>query len=179
MAWRVYAIQIGNHDDKLLVNWCTRKPVEMLREFKIKHPNLADSILRDDLCPDEEFPFKNIAIGKARSLVKRLEEKGFETIAGGPLLNYEYRGYAIEISPDNNLIYVGVSRYSPEVRYKQHVLDFYGSDDVRNARLSGEKITLRPDLYEQLEPALQGAHEELEKTLAAEIESQGYTVITH
>ncbi|MFC1629158.1 hypothetical protein ACFL3H_08615 [Gemmatimonadota bacterium] len=91
-----------------------------------------------------------------------------------------YSVYVIELSdeagersnPDLPCVYVGQTVRSPEERFFQHKT---GKKSSRWVKMYG--VRLRPDLYEDHNPIKdRDTAELLEKTLAANLTDEGYTV---
>jgi len=95
------------------------------RQFIHRHTQIRDSVLRQDLFDLEVGYFSSKQANRGcRQLIEKLENVGYEVIAGGPLHNPYWQVYVIEIDGDPRHLYVGETNYPVEKRFQQHVHKF-------------------------------------------------------
>ncbi|MBV9673347.1 MAG: hypothetical protein JO076_11060 [Verrucomicrobia bacterium] len=75
-------------------------------------------------------------------------------------------------NPSKLCLYVGMTGLSVEQRFENHKRGYKDSSLVRKYGLR-----LRPEFYEQLNPMSQRGAVWMEKKLAAELRSKGYTIV--
>ena len=81
-----YVIQIGKNREVLYVNYGLDEE-KGLTDFMRKHRRLRGSQLRPELYSQlPRYRSSRHALRAAVELVRELEQKGFEVIAGGPLM---------------------------------------------------------------------------------------------
>lgn len=168
-----YVIQIGTNSDVLQVGYCTDID-HTFSEFLHSHPQIRDSILRPDLYR-HYHPVKNYHQAKLRcaELVRELEGKGYEVIAGPTLMNDYWQVYIIELNGDPNHVYVGQTNYPIELRLQQHIYKLHPA----RALLKTDIFELAYELCEGLPKYKSQADSEAgEKATAARLKRLGYRV---
>lgn len=86
---------------------------------------------------------------------------------------YDYCVYVIQIDDDPMHVYVGQTCHTPEERLEQHRAGYKSARSLSHAK----KLTLRPDLYENIgRVGSRAESEELEQLLAMILRLKGYNV---
>lgn len=168
-----YVVQLGSNREVLFVNYATDVDKAM-REFVRRHTHLRDSVLRMDLVDGNYYSRKSkMAERECRRLVSNLEARGYEVIAGGPLMNPYWQLYVIEIDGDARHLYVGETNYPVEKRFQQHVYKF----NPARALLKYDNFELAMEHAEGW-PKVRSKKESLanEAALAEELRGKGYKV---
>lgn len=174
MYFYPYVIQIGENETILYVNFASDIQ-RAYQEFIRKHSLLRNSKLRVDLF-DANASYKSSkrAHTACANLIKKLEDQGFEVIAGTPLLNRYWSLYVIEIGGDPMHVYVGETNYPIEKRLQQHIYRFNPSRFL----LKEDVFCLAEELCEKL-PSFRTKTQSLEAeaNIAQALRHQGYTVV--
>jgi hypothetical protein len=122
----VYVIQIGSNESVLYVNYCTGNIEQKLQKFVHKQPHLKSSVLRPDLYHHlRQYKLRREVERVCREFIQDLERRGFEVIAGTPLMQDRWSLYVIQINGDESYLYVGSTNYPIEKRFQQHVYKYH------------------------------------------------------
>lgn len=173
MYFYPYVIQIGGNETILYVNFASDIK-KAYREFIRKHPQIRNSKLRVDLFDvNASYKLSKRAHTACVNLITKLEDQGFEVIAGTPLMNRYWSLYVIEIGGDPMHVYVGETNYPIEKRLQQHVYRFNPSRYL----LKEDVFCLAEKLCERL-PCFRTKTQSLEAEadIAQALRYQGYRV---
>ncbi len=173
-TYKIHIFEIDKGSGKLYINFSTKGETECFAKFKkkVKKGNNPISLTKS-LGTSEAFPKQKEAIIAIDELINELEKKGFEVIAGPPFQNKYYQIYVIELNNYPHTVYVGQTKYFPEIRLAQHQIGYNSASVVRRA----ESAKLRPDLFVHIEEAK--TKEEalyLESEVAEYLKWKGYKV---
>ncbi len=172
--YSIYVIQLLQQPNKLLLNYTTGSVNTKLTEFKDKHPRLSSARLRPDLYNNIGTLSNNLAtMSQCKQRIKLLENDGYEVIAGTPLFMNHWRVYVLKIDNNPKKIYVGQSKYPPEIRLKQHQCGYFSATTLKPSM----KLELFPSIYEQLpEFDSEFKSKEAEHNMSESFKKLGYTV---
>jgi hypothetical protein len=167
-----YVIQLGNNEEVLYVNY-SLNVAQSFGRFLGRHTRLKNSKLRAELAIGfEGYQTSRQALRGAYRLIESLERRGFEVIAGGPLLLPYWQTYVIEIEGNPKHVYVGETNYPREKRLQQHIYEFNCGRYLKrfdNLRLADELCD--DNVYRAKEASL-----EAEAALAKSLNLRGYLV---
>jgi hypothetical protein len=173
MYFYPYVIQIGENETILYINFAS-DITKAFRVFMRKHPQIRNSKLRVDLFDaTASYTSSKRAHTACVNLINKLEDLGYEVIAGAPLMNRYWSVYVIEIGGDPMHVYVGETNYPIEKRLQQHVYRFNPSRYL----LKEDVFCLAEKLCERL-PSFRTKTQSLdaEANMAQELRFQGYRV---
>ena len=170
--FEVYVIQLGKSEEVLYVNY-SLEPEKSFTKFKHRHPRLRESQLNVELA-DGYGGYRNSRQAErgARQLIRGLEKRGYEVIAGGPLLLPYWQTYVIEIEGNPSHVYVGETNYEREKRLQQHIYHFNSARELKKYDvLSLAEILCDGQKYRSKQASLAA-----EAALAEKLKQQGYKV---
>jgi hypothetical protein len=171
-SFSLYAIQIDRNPEILYLNYSMNVD-QSYKKFLYKCPQIPHSVLRPELCADYSgFHTSRQALRAALHLIESLESRGFEIIAGGPLLQSFWQTYVIEIDGDPKHVYVGETNYPREKRFQQHIYKFHSARALRRYDI----LTLAEDLCDNHKYLTKYESLAAEKQKAAELRTLGYRV---
>lgn len=173
--YKIHIFEIDKGSRKVYVQYTSKPLGECFKRFKGKVKKGNNPVVLTDYCnASPEYINSTEAKKAATALCDNLDQIGYEVIAGTVLQNSFYNIYVIELNDDPKVVYVGQTKYDPDIRMVQHRIGYnYASKHVRKA----DRVKLRPDLYEHLpHPMSQDEAKLLEAQTADKLRAEGYTV---
>jgi hypothetical protein len=172
--YKIYLFEIDKGSRKVYIQYSTKGVEECFEKFKKKLKKGNTPFMLKDLC--NASPIYKTARGARRgseNLCDNLEALGYDVVAGAVLQNSYWQIYVIELNNNPFEVYVGQTKYDPEIRLIQHRIGYNSTNSVRKA----EKAKLRPDLYgDSQRLKSQGEARKVEKDTAEKLKKKNYKV---
>jgi hypothetical protein len=171
-SFYLYAIQFGQNSEVLYVNY-SQDVAKSFTRFRRKHPHVSEAVLLPDFYSQvKEFRHSRAAKAAAIEAIREAQVKGFEVIAGGPVMNDYWQTYVIELDGNPRHVYVGETKYPREKRFQQHIYHYNSARALRKTDI----LVLSETLCDTNQYWNQAASKTAEKTLAAKLKLSGYQV---